>query len=234
MELQANRLYQSLAILFLIIVAIAFAPSYWIPLFKGTLSVSTYVHLHAAFASVWILLYLLQVSLIKNDRYHIHMYTGYGSIIITVGVIVTGILVSLDLVERSVSAGNAGAKPSLLINLTDIGMFALLYIAAITKRKISVTHKKLMTLAVIVLMNAGLFRIGRLIIGPGFGAILLSIILTSLLIILFMLLNKKLTGTINPVLKKAGVGVIIVHIVRIPLAVTPGWSQITDQILLYW
>lgn len=226
-----HRFYFFWALVFILIVALGFAPRYWIPLLRGELDVSSAVHLHAIFSVAWILFYFLQVALISKQRIGVHQKLGYASILLAIGVLVTGVHVSFDLVERSLISGIAGAKPSLLINLLDMVLFAVIYALGIANRKTPGKHKRLITLAVIVLMNAGLFRIGRLIIGPGFAAILLAIVLTAALIILFALLDRKQNGKIHPSVKKVGLVVVLVHIVRIPLAITPVWANITDWLL---
>lgn len=226
-----NRFYIYWAISFLLIVAIAFAPRYWIPLFTGALDVSQIIHLHTIFSVLWILFYFLQVVLISKQKINIHQKLGYGSVMLAVGVFITGVLVSIALVEKSLAAGIAGAKPSLLINLLDMMMFGVIYALGIHHRKKPMKHKRIMTLAVIVLMNAGLFRIGRLFVGQGFAAILLAIVLTAGLIIAFALLDRKQFGKIHPTVRRIGLTVILIHIIRIPIAITPFWANITDWIL---
>ena len=98
-------------------------------------------------------------------------------------------------------------------------------------RQSAIQHKRLMTLSAIVLLNAALFRIGRFFIGPGFPAVLLAIALTGGMIILFVLLEKKHSLKPNKKLWRIALVVILIHIIRIPMAITTIWSDIADLIL---
>jgi len=110
-------------------------------------------------------------------------------------------------------------------------MFGILYGIGIKNRKNGIVHKRFLTLSTIVLLNAALFRIGRFIIGPGFPAVLLAIVLTSGMLILFVKLEKGHSKQSNKNLWKVVLAIIAVHLVRIPLAITPLWSNITDVIM---
>lgn len=215
----------------MVIIAVAFAPKYWIPLLSGNFDIPIDIHWHAFFATIWIIIYFIQTLLISKKKVRIHQNLGYLSVVFALGVIISGFYVSIGLVERALLSNNAGAKPLLLVNLLDLLMFGVLYANGIKNRKIAIKHKRLITLSGIVLLNAALFRIGRFVIGPGFPAVLLAVALTSGLIILFVKLEKKHSQKSNKKLWRIALAVILVHIIRIPLAITPIWSDITDLIL---
>lgn len=211
--------------------AVAFAPKYWIPLLSGNVTIPKDIHWHAFFATSWVFIYFIQALLINRKRFDIHQMLGYLSILFAVGVLISGFVVSIGLVERALLRNNAGAKPTLLVNLLDLVLFSILYILAVSKRKSGIEHKRLITLAAIVLSNAAIFRIGRFVIGPGFLSILLAIVLTSGVILLFIYLEKKQSGRPNKTLWRIALAIICVHIIRIPLAISPAWSTIADMIL---
>lgn len=216
---------------FLLITAIAFAPRYWLVLLKEGVEISSAIHWHAFFTSIWIIIYAVQSFLINKRSIRLHQTLGYASILITIGVIISGFFVSTGLVERALASNSAGAKPLLLVNILDLAMFAALYAFAIKNRRAPLTHKRLMTLSAIVLLNPGLFRIGRFIIGPGFPAVLFAIVLTSSVIVLYLWREKKHSQQSNKKLWKIAIAVMVIHVIRIPLALTPVWANITDIIM---
>lgn len=230
-KIHSRKFYFYWSISFLLIIVIAFAPRYWIPIVKGQSGISKIIHWHAFFATAWILIYFFQTILVYSNNIQWHKILGLLSIFLAIGVFLTGIFVSTALVEKALVNNPAGAKPTLLINLSDIFLFFVMYILGIVKRHNSITHKRLMTLATIVLINAGLFRIGRLIIGSGFAPILLAIALTSAMIVVFTYLEQKRNKTAIKYLKRMAVIIISIHIIRIPIALTSIWASITDTIL---
>ena len=229
--MKKSRFYIKWGISFFVIIAIAFAPKYWIPLFRGEFDIPTDIHWHAFFATSWIIIYCVQTILIKHRNINLHKNLGFLSILFALGVIVSGFYVSIGLVERALLANSAGAKPLLLVNLLDLSMFGILYAIGIQNRKNGIEHKRFITISAIVLLNAALFRIGRFFIGPGFPAVLLAIVLTSGMLILFIKLEEKHSQKSNKRLWKIVLSIIVVHIIRIPLAITPIWSDITDLIM---
>ncbi|MEM9928606.1 MAG: hypothetical protein AAF840_02185, partial [Bacteroidota bacterium] len=166
-----------------------------------------------------------------KNRVRIHQTLGFASIVITVGVLISGFYVSLGLVERAIAVNSSGARPLLLVNLLDMLMFSVLYYLGLANRTNINKHKRFMTLAVIILLNPGFFRIGRFIIGGGFVAVLLAIVITSGVILLYAWLDKKQHQKVHPVIKRAAIVMILVQIIRIPLAITPQWAMVADWML---
>ncbi|MEM6806092.1 MAG: hypothetical protein AAF696_32140 [Bacteroidota bacterium] len=197
----------------------------------GNLDISIDIHWHAFFATSWVVLFFLQAFLINKKAYRLHQKLGFASILFALGVVISGFYVSLGLVERALAVNSAGAKPLLLVNLVDLFMFAVLYVLAIKKRKIAIEHKRLISLSAIILLNAALFRIGRFFIGPGFPAVLLSVFLTSGMIILFVYSEKRHSQKPNRHIWKLALSMVLILIIRIPLAITPVWADVTDIIM---
>jgi len=229
--MKKNTFYLYWAGIFLLLTAVAFAPRYWIPMLNGSLDVSSAIHWHAVFTTVWILLYTVQVAFVTIKRLSLHRSLGYLGVGLAVGVIVSGFFVSTGLVEKAVASNSPGARPSLLINLLDMALFGVVYTMGLMMRTNPIKHKRLMTLASIILLNAAVFRIGRFIIGPGFLPILLAIVLTALLIVLFIITEKRHSQLPNRSFWKIAGVIIFVHVVRIPIAITPFWASIADWIM---
>ena len=60
------QFYVRLAAACVAVAVIGFAPTYWLPLLRGTLHVSPIFHVHAAVFYSWTLLFLLQSWLAAN------------------------------------------------------------------------------------------------------------------------------------------------------------------------
>ncbi|MEM7658152.1 MAG: hypothetical protein AAF399_18645 [Bacteroidota bacterium] len=216
---------------FLLLVAVAFAPKYWLPLTMGQFDMPPDIHWHAVFTSLWILIFFFQSLLINRRKVRLHQLLGYLSLGITLGVLISGFFVSLGLVERALASNNAGAKPLLLVNLLDLLMFGTLYTFGILNRRNPLLHQRLMSITAIVLLNAAIFRIGRMFIGPGFSSVLLAIFLTSGILFLFVWLEKRHSQQPNRKIWRIVIAIMVIHAIRIPLAITPIWADITDMLM---
>lgn len=216
---------------FVLVIAIAFAPRYWIPVFEPEVEISQVIHFHALFATLWIVLYVSQVSLIRARKITTHRVLGFVSLIIVIGVLISGFYVSLGLAERALVVNPQGARPLLLVNILDLMLFGVLIGFAIKYRKKAIRHKQFVTLGTIVLMNAAYFRLGRFIVGQGLTAVILAVVITSLVILLFLWSGKKYVARWNSSIRRVALIIIAIHVVRIPLAITPIWSDIADYLL---
>jgi hypothetical protein len=63
-----QRFYVGMAATFVAIALIGFAPTYWIPLTRGTLEVPPITHVHALFFYGWTLLFLRQTWLAASGE----------------------------------------------------------------------------------------------------------------------------------------------------------------------
>jgi len=63
-----ERFYLHIAAACLIVAVVGFTPTYWLPLFRGTLNVPAISHAHAAVFYSWTLLFLAQTWLAANRK----------------------------------------------------------------------------------------------------------------------------------------------------------------------
>ena len=72
----AERFYVRMAATFVAIAVIGFAPTYWVPMARGTLSVPPIVHIHGLLFFGWTLLFWAQTSLAAGGRLARHRELG--------------------------------------------------------------------------------------------------------------------------------------------------------------
>jgi hypothetical protein len=113
-----------IAIIGLLAVLIGFGKTFIVPTVKGTFSAPLIIHIHGAFAFSWIVLFLIQTSLIHYRKYSLHQTLGILGVIIAAGVMVTMILVGKYVVNRDLIQGLGDFSYSELIgNITSALMF---------------------------------------------------------------------------------------------------------------
>jgi hypothetical protein len=166
-----------MALLFLALVFIGYAPSYYlrdvVASHRPLLPMSPLVHLHGVVFSLWILLFLAQVGLIAGNRRDLHRTLGMAGAALAVAMVVVGTLTGLQGVARA--SGPPGIPPLqwLAIPLFDMPFFAILVGSALVLRKNSQAHKRLLLITMIGLMAPavarmplppGLFRLGPMVV----------------------------------------------------------------------
>ena len=155
-----NWFFVWMAFALVIIVAVGFAPSFYLPSVirpeqsaAGKYSFPAYIVLHGILLSLWFLLLLTQAVLVATKRVHIHRLMGIA------GVAIAAALVPLSffVVARSVARSNLGG----LAVIGDYGvllLFALLVTLAIRNRRKPDVHKRLMLIASISLAAPAIVR----------------------------------------------------------------------------
>jgi hypothetical protein len=77
---ERERFYAYMAAICLAVAVIGFAPSYWVPLYQGSLDVAPIAHLHAILFYGWMLLFLWQTYLISAGRLERHREFGVAGV----------------------------------------------------------------------------------------------------------------------------------------------------------
>jgi len=114
-----------IAIVGVLAVIIGFARTFFIPLSTGTFVAPTSIHIHGSFAFAWILLYLVQTSLIHHRKYRIHQLLGILGLFIAAGLTITMVPVGLYVVHRELAQGLGPTAYSTLLELLSPGLCSL-------------------------------------------------------------------------------------------------------------
>lgn len=148
------------AALLLVIVAVGFAPTFYLPgilmpeqVAAGTLRFPAYLIAHGVALTLWYLLLLTQSLLVATRRGRLHRTVGVG------GAALAAVIVPLSLivVTRSVARSNLGALP-VLGDFGILTLFTVLVALAIRFRKSPDVHKRLMLVASIGLVAPAIAR----------------------------------------------------------------------------
>jgi uncharacterized membrane protein YozB (DUF420 family) len=139
------------------------------------------IHLHGLFCTLWIVLLLLQTSLIATRRRDIHKRFGLAGLVLSVAILVSGIHLAINSERRIHTAATDGTMADpyvfLIFPFTAASIFALFAFAGIWYRRRPDIHKRLMLLATFSLLVPALARIWGILAGSGmpnaFGALIL-------------------------------------------------------------
>jgi hypothetical protein len=154
--------FGGMAIVLTATVFAGFAPTYYLTSYtERPFALTPLLHLHGAAFTAWMFLLVAQTSLIATGARRLHMNLGLFGAILAAFMTVVGPIVA---VQRTASGqiADLGAPPLVFLAVPVIGMivFAVLVAAALFYRTRSpAAHKRLMLLATLELVTAGVSRL---------------------------------------------------------------------------
>ena len=221
-------LYLLAAVIVPLVVLAGFARTYYLKGFFATPAMPSFlVHLHGIVMTAWVVLFIVQVTLVAKRRTKTHQRLGILGAGLAALVFVVGILTGLYAAARFVNnpslvpAGGPPPLPFLIIPLGDMLIFAILITAALYYRKRLDVHKRLMLLAAINIMTPAIARIPL-----GFivnGGPLAFFGLTDLCLIGFVAFDTIRHRRLHPAFLWGGLFLIIMQPLRLLLAPTDAW-----------
>ena len=215
-----RRLYATVALVAALVAFAGFAPTYYLKGLFGTPPLSALVHVHGLVMTLWIALFVAQVSLVGAGRVDLHRRLGIAGAVLALLVIAVGTQTAIEAARLGVSPG----PPPLVFLAIPLGVvvvFAMLVATALYVRKRSDFHKRLMLIATLSLLTPAIARL------PGLhdGGPLVAFGLTDLLLLACVTYDTVKNRRLHPAFIWGGLLLIVSQPLRIALAFTPGWMQ---------
>jgi FtsH-binding integral membrane protein len=219
--------FSAMALLMLVTVFVGFARTYYLAgLFHAPLP-SLIIHLHGAAFSCWILLLVTQTSLVSTGRVDIHRRLGVAGFLLACLMVILGVLAATDSLVRE--GGPAGRDPRFfyIVPLTDMLIFATLILFAFRARSNPPAHKRLILVATIGLTIAAIARWPFVMVHrkPGMAALF-----SYLFLLILVSYDLWSTRKVHRVTIRAGVFLIFVQQIRIPIGKTAAWHTFASWV----
>jgi hypothetical protein len=218
-----RRLYSGMAIDILLSVLRGFARSFFLrPLYPGHPSPSEPIfYVHGAFYTLWVLQFVVQVSLVSRRRLDLHRKMGLFGGLLAVAMVVLGVLGALTAASRPTGFVSVPVPPLqfLAVPLFDMVLFPAFVGLALARRHNPQSHKRWMLLATLTLITAAIARwpvVGTL--GP-----LVFFGITDLFIVALAIWDFRSRGRVHPVTLWGGLLFIISQPLRMVVSSTDGW-----------
>jgi hypothetical protein len=158
------RFYAGMAWLFVLVALVGFAPRSAAIVSGKMASPPLVVHLHAAVMMSWVTLLAVQATLSLTGRMDLHRKWGLASLV--VAPLVLTALIVVTIVRQNDAFGTPGGpivNNILFLQIRAIVLFPTFFIwAMLTRRTDSQMHKRMMLLATLMLLDAGIARMGWL------------------------------------------------------------------------
>jgi hypothetical protein len=233
-----RHFYVRMAAACVAVAVIGFAPTYWLPLVRGTLNVPPIAHVHATVFYGWTLLFLFQTWLAANRRLTRHRAWGVFGVALVTTMCFVGMAAAITSLKLSTADGFGPASQAFtIVPVSGIVFFAALFTLALVNVKQVETHKRLMLVATVSLLQAAVGRWFLLFLAPGTlggGPVspppvvvtILPGLVSDLLIVAAMVYDRRTTGRVHPVYWIAGGALVALQVLRVPLSTTSAWTEI--------
>ncbi|CAJ0876142.1 hypothetical protein AMST5_02758 [freshwater sediment metagenome] len=217
--------YISMAAAMAVTVFVGFAPTFFLKVFSDSPPLSPLLHVHGAAFASWYLILLTQATLIANGRPDIHRLLGLAGFCLAILMVVLGVAAAIGAIRSNHTPPGLDPRSFLVLPFFGITVFAILVGAGFLARKRPETHKRLMLLASIAMLDAAIARI------PGvfaFGGPLASFGLQDLFVIACIVYDFASRRRIHPAYLVGGLFILAMQPLRLVVSQTPWWLAFGD------
>jgi hypothetical protein len=229
-----RRFYTFMSLAIFAAVWVGFARTFflrpWFPEHATMAPPESFFYLHGAVFTAWFVLLVVQPALIGVGRTDLHRALGRVGVVVAAAVVVTGVTGALIAARRAGGFVGIPVPPAsfLLIPLTDMLLFSTFFVLAILSRRNAQSHKRLMIVGSLCLLDAAIAR------WPGvidIGNPLLFFALTDLFLIPLVVWDLKSRGRLHPVTVWCGLLLVVSQPLRLWLSGTDAWLAFASRIL---
>lgn len=214
----------------LLLVWLGFAKTYYAAGMVRAHLPSMAVHIHAAAATLWLVTLMVQIGLVTARKVKLHMTVGLWGFALAGVLVVLSMNAALDALRRNMSPPGSGLSPEtfFVVPVTGAGFFLFAAGWSYMARRRPQEHKRLIMIATIAILDAAVGRFPYTVM-PSLTGLKQSLVLFALLAVIavydVVTLKRVLKATWVP-----AVVLVVVHLVRIPLAMTPVWVKFADWV----
>jgi hypothetical protein len=223
-----DRFFVGMSLLLLATVLVGFAKSYFLAgLIRAPLP-NKLIHLHAVFFSCWIILLIAQASFISAKQFDLHRQVGLLGFGLACGMIVVAITAATDSMTRIQMVGPFDMRTFYAVPMFDILVFAVLIFFAYRWRHDPATHKRLILIASITIVDAatGRYPLTKITDLPH-----LNNVFTQFYTVLLAAFDLWSLKRIHRVTVVAGLFSIVMLLIAIPVGSTRPWIAFANWML---
>jgi len=202
------------------VVFVGFSRTYYLKSMYGTPELAWLYHVHGAAFTMWLLLLIVQPALVLARRTPVHRQVGWVAAVLVPAMTVLAWLVSVDLGRRGGGPPGVPSIQFLVVPMATVIIFPAFVAAALYWRRSPDIHKRLMLIATLELVPAGVARVpGVLPLGPlGFfgGA--------DLFVVAMIAFDLATRRRVHPATAWGGALLIATQVGRFAIASTPAWD----------
>jgi hypothetical protein len=225
--------FSAMAVVILASVFVGFAHSYYLAgAFKAPLP-NLLVHIHGVVFSCWIVLLIVQTSLVAVGRVDLHRRLGLLGFGLACLVVVLGLFVATDSEVRHFAPGQAGAgiRAFFTVPLSTMVAFSTLIYFAFRNRFNSAAHKRLILIATIAILDAAFERWP--VHAAWWGERSAALVCTVPLLLLIMAYDFWSSGKVHRATIWGSVLVVVLQQVRDPIGHSAPWQAFATWVQIH-
>jgi hypothetical protein len=235
----ARYFYFNMALACMAVAFLGFAPTYWLPLARGSFSGAPVVHFHGLLFFAWTVYFAFQTWLAASGQTARHRSLGIIGVSLATAMSIFGFLVAVEAMKRSAAIGQTNEGIAFaIVPLSGIAFFAVVVALGIAANRRPETHKRLMLLASISLLDAAVARWFLTFLAPpgplGPPPVPVTIppaFVAYLLLVAAIVFDWRTRGRPHPVYIYGGLALVAVKLLNWPISLTPAWHALAGGIL---
>jgi len=200
----------------LVVPFVGFAPTYYLKGWFGTPEIKPLVHVHAALFTLWPVLLLAQTLLIRARNVRLHITLGTAATVLAGLMVVTGFLVIMGKPRPT-----EYMRAFIFTPLLGLILFAGFFAVAIRFRRDPATHKRLMLLATLFIIPAGMTRLMRFV---GLNPVSYEFVSYALVLLPLALYDMVQLRKLHPATLYGGAILVLRHPLHALVAHTAAWQ----------
>jgi hypothetical protein len=220
-----NIFYTSMAVVMIATVFLGFAPTFFLKTFTGSEPLPPLLHVHGAIFTAWYVLFFTQSVLISRGRPEWHHRLGLAGFGLALAMVALGVAAAVHAIRSHHTPPGLDPRSFLVLPFFGITVFAILAGAGFFLRKRRETHKRLMLLASIAMLDAAIARI------PGVmstGGPLAAFGLQDFFLITCIVYDFTARRRIHPAYLFGGMFILAMQPLRIVVSQTAWWLAFGD------
>jgi hypothetical protein len=235
----APYFYFQMALACAAVAFLGFAPTYWLPLPSRSFSATPVVHIHGLLFFTWTLFFAFQTWVAASGQVTRHRELGMIGVSLATAMTIMGFLVSVNVMKRSAAIGQTDAGVAFaIVPLSGLLFFALVFALAVANTRRPETHKRLMLLAGISILDAAVARWFLTFLAPPGPAgpppvpvTIAPALVAYLLLVVAIIHDWRTQGRPHAVYVIGGLALVAVKLLNMPISMTPAWHAFARGIL---
>ena len=220
--------YTGMALAAAVVVFFGFGPTFYLRSNYQSTPLPTYLIVHGILFSTWIALFIAQTSLIAARRTSVHRRLGWATAALAAVMVLVGTTAGIVSMRGHFPEQGVAALSFLTTPLFSMVMFATLVAAAIQFRGDPQTHKRLMLLATISILDAPIARLPFDVLRSSEWAYMPATDLLLAVVILYDVVSRR---TVHRAYVWGAFLIVIEQLLRIPIGNTATWQALARAII---
>ena len=198
-------------------VFLGFSRSYYLKGMYGAPALPPLFHVHGALFTLWMLLLVVQTGLVATRRVAVHRQLGVAGGVLALLMTGAALAMTLDLARRASADPSGQGLAFVIVPFFTLIVFPVLVGAALFYRSRPDIHKRLMLIATLELVTAGVARI------PGAGSMPLFFVLTDAGLLAMLAYDLGSRGRLHRATLWGGLFLIATQVIRTTAGGTAAW-----------